>query len=462
MIFEFTSEVGSSGNIKVIGIGGAGSNAVDGMLESGLRGVELVVMNTDAQSLKKVKTEQKIQLGETVTNGLGTGGKAELGRKAAEESLDLIRDALLGANMVFLTAGLGGGTGTGALPVVAKLAKELGILTVGVVTKPFKFEINRVKVAEQGIRDLHDIIDALMVIPNDQLISIVGEKATLAETFKAANAMLFQAVSSIADLINIPGIVNVDFASIRSVMGNQGGAVIGIGVAKGENRATIAVKNASESGLLEKAKIIGAKNILLNITGGTDMTIGEISQAAGTVAMIAHPQANIIFGAVIDETRNEEMKVTMIATGFEPEAIKETQPAKEVTETQAIINLIDQTIAEAALAQSKEEPIAELLPETGKGEQPEEITDAVETSSAKYATVPIVEPVAVAVSEKEVVIQQESNSNYKDIPLFAPPVEEQEKVNGPEMISPKIPSYSPTDYEIPAFLRKRHPQRVVV
>ncbi|MDI6783629.1 MAG: cell division protein FtsZ [bacterium] len=455
MIFEFTSEGSSRGKIKVIGIGGAGSNAVDGMLvpaSAGMTpclrgdGVELVIMNTDTQSLKQAKTEQKIQLGETVTNGLGTGGNPELGRKAAEESLDLIRDALLGANMVFLTAGLGGGTGTGALPVVAKLAKELGILTVGVVTKPFKFEINRVKIAEQGIKELQDIIDALMVIPNDHLISMVSDKATLTETFQAANEMLYQAVSSISDLINVPGIINVDFASIRSVMGNQGGAVIGIGTATGENRATIAVRNASESGLLETTKVAGAKNILLNISGGPSMTIGEIYQAAGTVAAIAHPQANIIFGAVIDETRNEELKVTMIATGFEPEAVQEVQPIQEVTETQAIINLIDQTIAEAAEEKAIEEPV----------------TETVAPAEEVYATVPIIETVAVAAREKVVESHQEPDSTYKDIPLFAPPVEGKANVPKPEMDSTEIPSFSPTDYEIPAYLRKRHPQRVAV
>ena len=446
MIFEFSSAVSSSGKIKVIGIGGAGCNAVDGMMESGLRGVELIIMNTDVQSLTKAKTEQKIQLGETITHGLGTGGNPELGRKAAEESLDLIRDALLDSNMVFLTAGLGGGTGTGALPVVAKLAKELGILTVGVVTKPFKFEINRGKIAEQGIADLQDSIDALMVIPNDHLISVVSDKATLAETFQAANAMLFQAVSSISDLINIPGIINVDFASIRSVMGKQGGAVIGIGTATGENRATIAVRNASESGLLETAKVAGAKNILLNISGGPSMTIGEIYQAAGTVAAIAHSQANIIFGAVIDETRNEELKVTMIATGFEPEAIPEVQPVQEVTETQAIINLIDQTMAEAA----EEKAIDESM--TEKVEPPEEV----------YATVPIVETVAVTASDKVVESHQELDSTYKDIPLFAPSVEEMANIPKPKIDNIEGPSFSPTDYEIPAYLRKRHPQRVTV
>jgi cell division protein FtsZ len=436
MVFEFISELNSSAKIKVIGIGGAGSNAVDAMLDAGLHNVEMLIMNTDVQSLQKAKTEQKIQIGETITNGLGTGGNPELGKKAAEESIDLIRDALLGANLVFLTAGLGGGTGTGALPVVAKLAKELGILTVGVITKPFKFEINRVNVAEQGIAELKQIIDALMVIPNDQLIAIVGEKASLAETFKAANQLLYQAVSSIADLINIPGIINVDFASIRSVMGNQDGAVIGVGVASGENRATMAVKFACESGLLETAKIAGAKNILLNITGGTDMTIGEIYQAAGTVAALADPKANIVFGAVIDETKQTEMKITMIATGFTIEEKKVAQPVQQITEPEVVV--------------APEPPLLEVAAENSE--------PAVE----QYATVPIVESAVETAEEHSADMQSEKDSIYTDTPLFAPPAEEKSELVDSDMISSAPVGYSPTDYEIPAFLRKRQSSRVAV
>ncbi|MFB3894890.1 MAG: cell division protein FtsZ [bacterium] len=436
MVFEFIPETNHSGKIKVIGIGGAGCNAVDAMLDAGLRNVEMVIMNTDAQSLQKAKTEQKIQIGETITNGLGTGGNPDLGKKAAEESIDLIRDALLGANLVFLTAGLGGGTGTGALPVVAKLAKELGILTVGVITKPFKFEINRVTIAEQGIADLKPIIDALMVIPNDHLISMVGEKASLAETFATANQLLYQAVSSISDLINVPGIINVDFASIRSVMGNQGGAVIGVGVASGENRATMAVKHASESGLLETAKVAGAKNILLNITGGKDMTIGEIYQAAGTVAALADATANIVFGAVIDETKQEEMKITMIATGFAVENRKEVQPVQEVPEPKIEVE--------------PEPPAIEAV-----AEKPEPVVEP-------YATVPIVETAIETSVTQPANSGSEKDSTYTDTPLFAPPVEEKSELVDAEVI-PSIPvGYSPTDYEIPAFLRKRRAPRVTV
>ncbi|MCX7919095.1 MAG: cell division protein FtsZ [bacterium] len=435
MILEFSNEAQSNGKIKVIGIGGAGCNAVDGMLDFGLSGVELMVMNTDVQSLLKSKTAYKVQLGETVTRGLGAGGDPELGKKAAEESLDLIRDALLGANIVFLAAGLGGGTGTGALPVIAKLAKELGILTVGVVTKPFKFEINRVKIAEQGITELKDTIDALMIIPNDYLISLVGETATLAETFATANNMLYQAVSSISDLIYVPGIINVDFASIKSVMGNQGGAVIGIGTATGENRATLAVKSASESGLLEKSKIAGAKNILLNITGGPSLTIGEIYQAAGTVATLANPQANIIFGAVIDEQFGDAIKVTMIATGFEgKDALSEIH--QDFSETKA-----------------KSIPLEQIE---------EKVSESSESIVEPFTPVPILEPtVTTSKNDSDKPAELES-SPYTDTPLFAPPESEKSGVHDSEIGIPQTPAFSPTDYEIPAYLRRRQASRPAV
>lgn len=305
--------------IKVIGCGGGGNNAVNRMIEEGLKNVEFIGINTDKQALVLSKAEFKIQLGDKLTRGLGAGANPEIGRKAAEESKDEITEALKGADMVFITCGMGGGTGTGAAPVVAQIAKTMGILTVGVVTKPFPFEGRKRMIhAEAGIKALKESVDTLVTIPNERLLSLVDKKTTLMESFRKADDVLKQGVQGISDLITIPGLINLDFADISTIMTNKGLAHMGVGVGTGDNRAQEAAKQAIESPLLETS-IVGATGVLLNVTGGSDLSLLEINEAAEIVQEEADPDANIIFGAVIDENLKDEIRITVIATGFDSE-----------------------------------------------------------------------------------------------------------------------------------------------
>ena len=316
--------------IKVIGCGGGGNNAVNRMIEEGLKNVEFIGINTDKQALVLSKAGLKIQLGDKLTRGLGAGANPEVGRKAAEESRDEITEALKGADMVFITCGMGGGTGTGAAPVVAEIAKSMGILTVGVVTKPFPFEGRKRMIhAEGGINALKQSVDTLVTIPNERLLSLVDKKTTLVESFKKADDVLRQGVQGISDLITIPGLINLDFADISTIMINKGLAHMGVGVGKGDNRAQDAAREAISSPLLETS-IIGATGVLLNVTGGSDLSLLEISEAAQIVQEEADPDANIIFGAVIDESLNDEIRITVIATGFDSEASKVGNNISEV------------------------------------------------------------------------------------------------------------------------------------
>ena len=303
--------------IKVIGIGGAGNNAVNRMVDSGIKGVEFITVNTDRQALLLSKAASKIQIGEKITRGLGAGANPDIGAQAAEESKSEIAEALRGADMVFVTAGMGGGTGTGAAPIVAATAKEMGILTIGVVTKPFTFEgIKRLSQAERGVESLKGKVDTLVVIPNDKLLQIIDRKTSIVEAFKMADDVLRQGVQGISDLIAIPGLVNLDFADVKTIMLNTGMAHMGIGRASGENRAEDAAKQAIQSPLLETS-IEGARGVIINITGGTNLGLHEVNTAAELVQRSVDPEANIIFGAVIDESLDEDIVITVIATGFE-------------------------------------------------------------------------------------------------------------------------------------------------
>lgn len=303
--------------IKVIGVGGGGGNAVNRMIASNLRGIEFIAGNTDLQALAKCKAQHKLQLGREITRGLGAGADPEVGRKAALEDTERILEMLDGADMIFLTAGMGGGTGTGALPILASLASEIGALTVAVVTKPFAFEgRRRMQIAERGIEELRDSVDTLITIPNERLLSFVERGTPLAEAFRIADDVLRQAVQGISDLITVPGEVNVDFADVRAIMSGMGMALMGTGIAKGENRALEASQRAISSPLLEETSIEGAKGVLINISGGRDLTLHEVAEAARIIQAAVDPDANIISGMVIDETLDEEMKVTVIATGF--------------------------------------------------------------------------------------------------------------------------------------------------
>ena len=323
-MFAFQEDHCSPIRIRVIGIGGAGCNAVNTMISAGLNRVEFIGANTDLQSLSRSHATYKIQLGPERTRGLGAGAKPEIGKDAALESEPLIREALEGADMIFVTAGMGGGTGTGGAPIVAGIARELGILTVGVVTKPFQYEgSRRLNYAEEGIRELRRHVDSLLVIPNQKLLAIVDKSTPLLEAFKVADDVLRQAIKGITDVITTPGLVNVDFADVQTVMGYTGRAVMGMGVAKGTNRATEAAKLAICSPMLEEGSIEGAKGMLLNITGGPGLSLHEVDEASTIAQEAADPQANIIVGQVIDPEMGDEVVVTVIATGFEQ---KEPKP----------------------------------------------------------------------------------------------------------------------------------------
>ena len=313
--------------IKVVGIGGGGGNAVNTMIASGLPGIEFIAANTDLQALGVSLAPLKLQIGAQLTKGLGAGGNPDIGRQAALDDSEVIRDHLAGADMVFLTAGMGGGTGTGGAPVVARLAKEQGALTVAVVTKPFQFEgRKRTRQAEDGMRELKDAVDTLIAIPNQRLLAVAGRNTSLLDTFKKADDILLQAVRGISDLITVHGLINLDFADVRSIMAEMGMAMMGAGSASGENRAVEAAQKAISSPLLEDISIHGARGVLINITGSHDLSLHEISEAATLIQKEAHEDANIIFGAVIDEQIGDEIRITVIATGFGEAQHEVTEP----------------------------------------------------------------------------------------------------------------------------------------
>ena len=325
----FGLEMDQLANIKVIGVGGGGCNAVNRMIDSGLKGVDFIVANTDLQVLNASKASNKLQIGTTITNGLGAGANPEVGRAAAIESKDEIKEALKGADMVFVTCGMGGGTGTGAAPVIAEIAQELGALTIGIVTKPFRFEgRRRMEHAILGIDELKKHVDTLIVIPNDRLRDIIDKSTPMLEAFKEVDNVLHRGVQSISDLIAVSGLVNLDFADVKTVMEKRGSALIGIGLGVGENRAIEAAKQAVSSPLLETS-IVGAKDAIINVTGGTSLTLFEAEDAAEVVRQSANNDINIIFGAVINENLNDEVIVTVIATGFEDDDTKPEEKEEE-------------------------------------------------------------------------------------------------------------------------------------
>ena len=327
MQFRDDDGVEKGAYIKVIGVGGGGGNAVNTMIASGLQGVEFITANTDLQALEATQADVRLQLGANLTRGLGAGANPEIGRKAAQEDREAVIKALEGADMVFITAGMGGGTGTGAAPIIASMAREKDILTVAVVTKPFTFEgRQRMRQAEAGIHELRDHVDTLIVIPNQRLLEVVDKRTPLREAFQVADDVLRQAVQSISDLMLVPGLVNLDFADVRTIMKGQGKAIMGTGVAQGESRAVVAAQRAIESPLLE-ASVHGAQGVLINITGGSDMSLYEVHEASSAVQMAAHPEAQIIFGAVIDEQMRDAIRVTVIATGFSEAAAEESAKA---------------------------------------------------------------------------------------------------------------------------------------
>jgi cell division protein FtsZ len=317
--------------IKVIGVGGGGGNAVNRMIEDGVEGVEFIAVNTDVQALNQSRAHLTIQIGKTLTRGLGAGANPEIGRRAVEESKQQIQEALQGADMVFVTAGMGGGTGTGAAPAIAEISRELGALTIGVVTRPFRFEgSRRAKNAESGINQMREAVDTLIIIPNDRLLEIVDKKTHMLDAFREADSVLRLGVQGISDLIAIPGLINLDFADVKTIMSHKGTALMGIGIAKGENRATEAAQKAINSPLLETS-INGAQGVIMNITGGTNLSLFEVQEAADMVLSAAHEDLNMIFGSVINENLKEEIIVTVIATGFTGQETPDVQSSRKPT-----------------------------------------------------------------------------------------------------------------------------------
>ena len=395
--------------IRIVGVGGGGSNAINRMISEGITGVDYVVVNTDNQSLLLSDAPVRVRIGDKLTRGLGAGGNPERGEKAASESLDELYQVLQGSDMVFITAGMGGGTGTGAAPIVAKAAHEQGALTIGVVTRPFLFEgSKRANAAEQGIEQLRECVDTLIVIPNDRLLELTDKRMSLTESFRIADDVLRQGIQGITELITTPGLINLDFADVRAVMSEGGAALMAVGVASGEDRAKIAAEESVSSQLLE-VTIDGARGILFNITGGPGMTLFEVNQAAAIIRERAHPDANMIFGAVVDENMGDSIRITVIATGFE------TSPARR--------QLISSVVR-------MEQP-------TRKTTQTEKPMPAQPKRESKS---PEPEPVAV---------QQSSGSNGNP---------KREKVEAPSTgnsASETPPRFSPNNLDIPAFLRRR-------
>jgi len=325
-MFEILETQTQDAVIKVIGIGGCGGNAVDHMIEQGVQGVEFIVINTDAQALKRSKARIQLQIGASITKGLGAGAKPSVGQAAAEEDRDRIKEIISGAHMVFITAGMGGGTGTGAAPIVAQIARELDILTVAVVTKPFAYEGNRMRFAKAGIATLHEYVDSLIIVPNSKLMEVLGNDVTVPEAFKAANGVLQGAVAGIAEVINVPGLINVDFADVRTVMSENGMAMMGSAVASGSDRARVAAERAIASPLLEDVDMTGARGVLVNITSSSQLKLKEIDDVMESVQFAAE-EATVIVGSVFDETMGDELRVTVVATGLgAPQTRKQPKP----------------------------------------------------------------------------------------------------------------------------------------
>jgi cell division protein FtsZ len=441
---QFNEELLNSARIRVIGVGGGGGNAVNRMIESHLEGVEFVVANTDLQALKLSNAPVKIQLGVKLTNGLGAGANPDVGRKAALEDADKIIEALEGADMVFVTTGLGGGTGTGAAPIIASLASEMGALTVAVVTKPFAFEgKRRLTQSERGLQELIDSVDTTIVIPNEKLLA-VAKDAGFFESFRVADDILRQAVQGISDIITIPGIINRDFADVKTIMAGMGYAVMGTATARGEERATKAAQAAIASPLLEAGAIDGARGILINITGSSSLRLAEVNEASTIIQSAAHEDANIIFGAVLDEKMKDEVKITVIATGFK-------EPRREHSDT--ITNAVMQNRNNGNSPHATYEVAPVHVPEPIPQAAPVFVEPAPEP---KVSTA--VSYVPQMVDDYELgsgIVRHAAPMEEYPKPLEPPPVR-REELPAIETVSSSVTiKYDADDLEIPAFLRKR-------
>ncbi len=410
--------------IKVVGVGGGGSNAVNRMIEEGLGGVEFVAVNTDSQALTLSNARTRVRIGEKLTRGLGAGGNPEIGRKAAEESADELYEVLRGADMVFITSGMGGGTGTGAAPVIAQIAKELGALTIGVVTKPFSFEgARRISTAEAGIEELKSRVDTLIVIPNDRLLQIMDKKTPLNAAFRIADDVLRQGIQGISEVITVPGLINLDFADVRAIMSEGGAALMAVGTASGDDRARKAAELAVSSNLLD-VTIDGARGILFNVTGGADMSLFEVNEAAAIIKETAHPDVQLIFGAVVDENMRDQIRITVIATGFERASTLGARPAAKPA--------ANDWRAQAAAARQTVQPQPAPQPQQPLRQQapipPAEPRESRETRQQQPAQ-PTPPPQAPPAAQQ-------------------PPAQQPPAGNNPN-------TYSSDDLDIPTFLRRR-------
>ncbi len=426
-LLEFDDEPTNRAKIKVIGVGGGGGNAINTMIESRLEGVDFIAANTDIQALEANQAPMKIPLGGALTKGLGAGANPEIGRNAALEDIAKITDVLSSADMVFVTAGMGGGTGTGAAPIIAQVARECGALTVGVVTKPFGFEgRKRRKQAEEGIQHLQAAVDTLITIPNDRLLSVAGQKTTMLDAFRKADEVLLNAVQGISDLITIPGLINVDFADVRTIMKEMGRALMGTGRAVGERRAIEAAQQAISSPLLEDVSITGATGILINITGGPDLTLFEVNEASTLIQEAAHEDANIIFGSVIDANLVDEVRITVIATGFDQLPIVVGDPVAATPERKRATQIAMPYLRPAPMAQAV--PTVEM-----KAQQ------AMREAAARPDATPVTQPM---------------RADLHAAPRAPAPAAEPKQ----QRLSPSVlQGTEETELDIPAFLR--HPPR---
>lgn len=447
----------SVANIKVVGVGGGGGNAVNRMVSAGLNGVEFIAVNTDAQALEMSQAEHKIQIGQKSTRGLGAGGNPSVGQKAAEESRDDIAAALEDADMVFITCGMGGGSGTGAAPIVAEIAREKGALTIGVVTRPFTFEgRRRWNQAEEGIAAFRGEVDTLIVIPNDRLLHVVEKRTSIQEAFRVADDVLRQGVQGISDIITIPGLINVDFADIKSIMAGAGSALMGIGQCSGEGRATAASKMAISSPLLE-GSIEGANGIIFNVTGGSDLTLFEVNEAAEVIYGVASPDANIIFGSVIDERLQGEIKITVIATGFKDQKSPMNRPQEQVRNRPVAPAARPATPPPVNYAASGSNsqvapPVAAPAPQAIAPVTP------VQQAPPPQAPAPIQHMQPVAVPQQQPVPQQQQVAQViQPAAAMVPPPVQQAPTPPPvaPVPAPMMPSHPPDQLELPPFLQPR-------
>ncbi len=463
-MFELDQSATASGGakIKVIGVGGGGGNAVNTMIRSGLTGVEFIAANTDRQALGANLAEVKIPLGSDLTKGLGAGANPEMGRKAALEDYHKIADVLTGADMVFVTAGMGGGTGTGAAPVIAKIAKELGILTVGVVTKPFEFEgKKRRRQAEEGIKFLKESVDSLITIPNQRLLSIAGSNMSILDAFRKADEVLLNAVQGISDLINHTGLVNSDFADVRTIMSNKGLALMGTGVGEGEHRAVEAATNAISSPLLEDVSVDGATGLIINITGGADLTAFEVNEATTLIMEAAHEDAEIIWGTVIDEDMKSRVKITVIATGIANGlAVSTQQPAPSVIGTQA------ESLSKVAMAAVAAAIVPPPAPQKEE-EAPETLDKEFEAIDMALEAKPIdrIVPAAVPATKQNIVEQVElfdrdqaartdtAQTKSKDIRAELARAQQIARSLG-------VTNLADDEFDIPTFIRRQQQDRL--